>query len=135
MVCLKLLSICELCFYLLILNFFSLVFSLVVTEPRAAMTRPLATYLVLFYNSLFVGVQISCDLGDSQPLISVLASSLAKLSEISRLGSSCGGSVVTNLSSIHEDAGLILGLTHDHSVALSYRSQTWLGSPVAMAVA
>ena len=53
-------------------------------------------------------------------------------------GSSHCGSVVTNLTSTHEDLGLIpgplSGLRIWHCRELCCRSQTWLGSHVAVAV-
>ena len=52
--------------------------------------------------------------------------------------SSCCGSVVTNLTIIHKDAGLIPGPAHGlrswHCRELWYRSRMGLGSGVAMAV-
>ena len=48
--------------------------------------------------------------------------------------SSCCGSAVTNLTSIHENA-LIGGVTIWHCHELQCRLQTWLGSGAAVAVA
>ena len=54
------------------------------------------------------------------------------------VGSSRCGTVLTNPTGIHEDAGLIPGLSQWAGVwcccELWYRLQTWLGSHVAMAV-
>ena len=54
-----------------------------------------------------------------------------------KMRSSCGGSAVMNLTSNHEDAGSILGLSglriwHCHE--LCCRSQTWFRFHVAVAV-
>ena len=53
-------------------------------------------------------------------------------------GSSHHGSMETNLTSIHEDVGLILGpaqwVKDPVCCELWCRSQTWLGSHVAVAV-
>ena len=55
------------------------------------------------------------------------------------LGSSCCGLVETNLTSIHEEAGLILGLNLPGlriwcCCVLWCRSKTWLGSGISMVV-
>ena len=56
-----------------------------------------------------------------------------------KIGSSCCGSAETNLTSIHEDTdpipALFSGLRIQHCCELWCRSQTWLGSGVAVAVA
>ena len=57
--------------------------------------------------------------------------------EMSILGSSHHGLVVTNQTSIQEDLGLIPGLAQwvkDRCRELWYRLQMWLGSHVAVAV-
>ena len=53
-------------------------------------------------------------------------------------GSSCCGSVVTNLTSNHENSGLVPGLAqwveNPGCCELWHRLQTWLGSGVDVAV-